>query len=358
MKKGYFSKIIVEWYQEHHRDLPWRNTQDAYKIWLSEIILQQTRVSQGLPYYERFIRHYPNVISLAAAREQDVLRLWQGLGYYTRARNLHKCAKLVVKNYAGKFPRTFRELKGLPGIGDYTAAAIASFAFGERVAVVDGNVFRVLSRTFGLDQDIASPLGKKLFSDLANELIPTDLPGIHNQAVMEFGALHCAPQNPNCIECVFSRQCVAFQRGLTSQLPVKIKRHKTARRRFYYLLVQRGNKFLMKKRTGTDIWKGLFDLPMLETNRTISKAGILRSALQGGSSSSVARRHAEVSEEYKHILTHQVIRARFVHISIPPTSEVPPLAHFANGRWYSVRQIERLPKPALITRYLLDRGIL
>ena len=196
MDKRYFSEKIVEWYHENKRNLPWRKTQEPYKIWLSEVILQQTRVVQGLPYYERFVSAYPTVTALAKAPEQEVMRLWQGLGYYTRARNLHKCAKTIVSAFRGKFPTSFEELKRLPGVGDYTAAAIASIAYKEPVAVVDGNVFRVLSRLFGIDTPINTPVGKKLFSQIANDLILREHPDIHNQAMMEFGATFCTPKNP------------------------------------------------------------------------------------------------------------------------------------------------------------------
>ena len=276
MKKEDFSKKLVEWYNDHHRTLPWRNTQDAYKIWLSEIILQQTRVAQGLPYYKKFILHYPNINSLAEAKEKEVLRLWQGLGYYTRARNLVKCAREVVKNYAGKFPGTFQELKKLPGIGDYTAAAIASFAFEEPVAVVDGNVYRVLSRIFGIDKNIASTEGKKFFFALANELIPVDQPGTYNQSVMEFGALHCLPLNPNCDDCIFKKNCVALKQEKIDILPVKIRRQKKTNRYFNYFLIRIGDKILMNERTGKDIWKGLLDFPLLETKRKKAAGEILR----------------------------------------------------------------------------------
>src|SRR5690349_7153792 len=230
MDNRYFSEKVVKWYEKNKRDLPWRETRDPYKIWLSEIILQQTRVSQGMPYYLRFIEKFPTVAALASASEQEVLRLWQGLGYYTRARNLHKCAKKVATDYKSVFPYSFDELKKLPGIGDYTAAAIASIAYQEPVAVVDGNVFRVLSRVFGIETEINSPKGKKDFTQLANELISKKHPEKHNQAMMEFGALYCTPKNPSCTDCVFSSQCFAFKKNLQLVLPVKTK-NKAARKR-------------------------------------------------------------------------------------------------------------------------------
>ena len=351
MKKGDFSKKLIEWYDDHHRDLPWRNTQDAYKIWLSEIILQQTRVAQGLPYYRKFIRHYPNINSLAEAKEQEVLRLWQGLGYYTRARNLVKCAREVVANYAGKFPGTFQELKKLPGIGDYTAAAIASFAFEEPVAVVDGNVYRVLSRIFGIDKDIASTEGKKFFFALANKLIPADQPGTYNQSVMEFGARHCLPLNPNCDDCIFKKNCIAFQREKIDLLPVKIKRQKKAKRYFNYFLIRIGDKILMNERKGKDIWKGLFDFPLLETRYKEGAGAILRKEFP-------LERSSYISNDYKHILTHQLIHVRFMEFNWPAGKKLPSAPLFSKARLFSLEQIEKAPKPILIARYLEERGIL
>ncbi len=203
MDNRYFSDKVVEWYKLNKRDLPWRETQDPYKVWLSEIILQQTRVNQGMPYYLKFLETFPTIQALASATEHEVLRLWQGLGYYTRARNLHKCAKVVVSRYGGRFPDNFKSLLELPGVGEYTAAAIASFSFKEPVAVVDGNVFRVLARVFGIENEINSPEGKKVFTTLANSLISKKFPDFHNQAIMEFGAVHCVPKNPSCPTCHF-----------------------------------------------------------------------------------------------------------------------------------------------------------
>src|SRR5688500_8386899 len=221
MGKRYFSDKLVKWYIDNKRLLPWRETTDPYRIWLSEVILQQTRVNQGLPYYKEFIKAYPSIIELARAPEQEVLRLWQGLGYYTRARNLHKCAKSIVERHNGKFPETFDELEKLPGIGHYTAAAIASFSFGQPVAVLDGNVFRILSRIFGIDTPINSPDGKRQFTELANELLSKKDPALHNQAVMEFGALFCTPKHPQCQICPFNTTCIAYTHDLLHVLPVK-----------------------------------------------------------------------------------------------------------------------------------------
>ena len=232
-----FSSKIISWYQQNYRDLPWRNTNDAYKIWLSEIILQQTRVSQGLPYYINFVTAFPTVNDLANADEQEVLKLWQGLGYYSRARNLHFTAKLVVENHNGIFPTTYDELIKLKGIGTYTAAAISSFSANEAVAVVDGNVFRVLSRVFNVNYDISLNTTKKYFIELAQKILSTTQPNLHNQAIMEFGALQCVPKSPNCLDCVFNDSCEAYKLKIVSELPVKLKKNKITKRFLNYVLI-------------------------------------------------------------------------------------------------------------------------
>jgi len=353
MKESAFSGKIVEWYLEHHRSLPWRQTRNAYRIWLSEIILQQTRVAQGLPYYRAFIKKYPTVQALAAAREQAVLRLWQGLGYYTRARNLHACAKTVVKLHRGKFPNTYDQLRQLKGIGDYTAAAVASFAFDEPVAVVDGNVFRVLARVFGLTDDIGSPAGRKKFSALANQLISVTRPALHNQAIMEFGALQCTPRNPKCDECPLQRDCLARRQGMEAELPVKRSAPKQQRRTFYYFAIRAGSRWLMKQRKGKDIWQGLWDFVLLEGNSgnpaaTIAKK--LRLPVR-------VRKAMVISPVYRHALSHQMIHARFVEIVLPPGMRIPDTPIFSDTRFLSPRQIAHVPKPVLVTQYLAQRGV-
>jgi A/G-specific adenine glycosylase len=336
-----FSKKIISWYQENKRELPWRSTKDPYKVWLSEIILQQTRVSQGLPYYNRFVEKYPTVQHLANAPEQEVLRLWQGLGYYSRARNLHKCAKHVMADYAGSFPNLFEGLKKLPGIGDYTAAAIASFSFKEVVPVVDGNVYRVLARVFGIDTSINSPKAKKEFFELAQRLISTEQPDIFNQAVMEFGALHCTPQNPGCDECPFSKQCVAKTRNLQKQLPVKEKKIKVRKRYFYYRVYQQDKKLALNMREGKDIWHGLYDFDLVESEKPLTKVGLEKKS---------GKKKFEISEEYKHVLSHQVIYARFILLSTKPKNK--------DLQFFTLKKIGELPKPVLISKFLKDYGFL
>jgi A/G-specific adenine glycosylase len=344
-KMGYrgFSKKIIQWYEENKRNLPWRETTDPYKIWLSEIILQQTRVAQGLPYYERFIKTFPTVFSLANAPQQQVLRLWQGLGYYSRARNLHTCAKMVVDDFGGKFPDSYQELKKLKGIGPYTAAAIASIAFKESVAVVDGNVYRVLARLFGIEKDIASNEGKAFFSAKANELIPKEHPDLFNQAMMEFGALHCLPQNPKCDTCVFAKACLANQHDLQKVLPVKSKKLKVRNRYFYYFVIRHQNKILMKQREGKDIWQGLYDFYLVETRRNSTTEVLLKEDLLLKGSTKISE-----SKIYKHILSHQKLMVRFVEMGLP-SSKIPSSLGL---KWFTEKQVAALPKPILIAKYL------
>ena len=352
MDKRYFPDKIVKWYLTNKRNLPWRESADPYKIWLSEIILQQTRVIQGLPYYERFVEKYPTVTALASASEQEVLRLWQGLGYYTRARNLHKCAKVVVEKYQRKFPDEYNLLLTLPGIGEYTAAAIASIAFREPVAVVDGNVFRVLSRVFGIDTPINSPEGKKIFASLAAELVDKTRPDLYNQAVMEFGALFCTPANPQCDTCIFQKNCFAFDRKMQSQLPVKLKAKKSRKRYFYYVVMEHEKSLLMKKRDQKDIWLGLFDFHLIEKKRPVKTEKILeevplKSIIKKAGS-------VRISKNYKHILTHQTIFSRFIIIK----NGKRPTSLAQNHAFYSMKQIAKLPKPVLVSRFLSDHYVL
>jgi len=350
MGRRYFSDKIVEWYVDNRRSLPWRETTDPYKIWLSEVILQQTRVVQGIPYYQQFTKTYPGIKKIAEAPEQEILRLWQGLGYYTRARNLHRCAKAIVARYSGKFPETFEELRKLPGIGDYTAAAIASFAFGERVAVLDGNVFRVLSRVFGIDTPINSPEGKKEFSLLANELVSESNPGLHNQAVMEFGALFCTPQNPKCQDCPFKNTCIARRHDLIPLLPVKKQGKKSRIRYFFYLVVEKNRTFLMKKRKEKDIWHGLFDFVLIEKTKPVNPGRVVMEEENKKWFQEVE--DIRISKRYKHILTHQTIHCRFIHIK----TKRPFVPGDKDLSFYSARQIARLPKPALISRFLDEQN--
>ena len=265
-----FSNSLIHWYLNNKRDLPWRNTHNPYNIWLSEIMLQQTRVAQGLPYYLDFISTFPTVFDLANASEEKVLKHWQGLGYYSRARNLHYTAQFVANELKGEFPNNYKELLKLKGIGDYTAAAIASFSFNEAVPVVDGNVFRVLSRYFDIETDISLATAKKEFSNLAMELMPKNDPATFNQAIMEFGALQCVPKNPNCQNCIFNSSCAALQKKKVQNLPVKLKKIKISYRFFNYLVFEDDIKnTLIQKRDQKGIWQNLYEFPLIETENEL-----------------------------------------------------------------------------------------
>lgn len=267
-----FSKVLIAWYLQNKRDLPWRHTNNPYLIWLSEIMLQQTRVAQGLPYYLQFVDAFPTVFDLASADEQQVLRLWQGLGYYSRARNLHKAAKYVVTEFNGVFPNSYSQLLKLPGVGNYTAAAIASFAYNEPVAVVDGNVYRVLARYFDIETDIASSSANAEFRELAQQLIPNNQPALFNQAIMEFGALQCVPKNPNCSICVFNSSCAALQKNKVGILPIKRKKAKVKNRFFNYLVIEdEFNNTVVTKREDQGIWQNLYEFPLHESMQAVGE---------------------------------------------------------------------------------------
>lgn len=311
------SEKLINWYQANKRDLPWRNTNDPYKIWLSEIILQQTRVEQGLPYYLHFISTYADVSALANAPEDQVMRSWQGLGYYSRARNLHFAAKQIVNDYQKEFPNTYNEILKLKGIGEYTAAAIASFAFKEAKPVLDGNVFRFCARYFGLYHPIDDAKSKKIFYDVLNEIIDHQSPDIFNQAIMEFGAMQCKPANPNCAQCIFSDSCYAYKENKVSELPVKIKKLKRRARYFNYLIIETQNKLKpIQKRTAKDIWQHLYEFPIIETEQSLAEPDFLRYTETKNLLSNNAVL-IEKSTEIKHVLSHQDIFARFWKIKDP-----------------------------------------
>lgn len=354
MSSGDFSKKIIDWYQDHHRELPWRKKNNPYHIWLSEIILQQTRVAQGLPYYQAFVRNFPNMTALAKAPQQKVLRAWQGLGYYSRARNLHACAKEVASKYGGKFPKTYGELLKLPGIGSYTAAAIASIAYNQPIAVVDGNVYRVLSRVFGMEHDISTGNGKKEFITKAQELLNAKNPGIHNQAVMEFGALCCTPRKPNCYSCIFSNSCFAKKHEMVDKLPFKSKKVKVRNRYFTYYVFKKGNTLAMQKRTLKDIWSGLYDFYLVEGNRKT----LALKEISGFSPLLMGAKIVGESKRIKHVLTHQNIFAKFVVVSLDKNVSNKNLPENSKLRFYTPGKIASLPKPALITGFLKGMAIL
>ncbi|MGK7394759.1 MAG: A/G-specific adenine glycosylase [Candidatus Cyclobacteriaceae bacterium M3_2C_046] len=341
--KGFVSKII-NWYQQHKRDLPWRNTNDPYLIWLSEIILQQTRIDQGLPYYQKFIKKFPTLQALAKADPEDVLRLWQGLGYYSRARNLHYCAQTLQTKYQGIFPKSYKELQKLKGIGSYTAAAIASFSYLQTVPVLDGNVFRVLSRIFGIREEISSSKGKKVFFELAQQLIPSDQPDIFNQAMMEFGALYCTPGLPDCNNCIFRLDCYAYQHQQQQALPVKQKKIKSRKRIFHYLMINENDQFYFRKRMEKDIWQGLYNPFLIEKSPDLPE--LTDADLPSG------LRIIDTSAPIRHILTHQVIHAQFHLCSVVNPELLIKFTKKNDLQLYSLEELDNLPKPVLVTNYL------
>ncbi len=309
-------ETLVKWYAENRRDLPWRHRPTPYQVWISEVVLQQTRVSQGLDYYLRFTGKWPTVADLARASEEEVLKMWQGLGYYSRARNLHHCAKQIVEQHNGNFPADFEQLKKLKGVGDYTAAAIASIAFGLPHAVVDGNVYRVLSRLFDIDTPININEGQRLFAQLADELLDREQPSLHNQALMEFGALHCTPKNPNCLHCPLQAQCLAFERQTVAQRPVKLPKTKVSTRYLNYLVFRTNDKICLRKRSGDGIWKNLYDFPCVESEKAMTVDEVTRSEefmqLIEGKTFTITK----VSQNFTHKLTHRTLVAQFIEIKL------------------------------------------
>ena len=350
IKPDLFSDHLLAWYYKNERPLPWRETKDAYPIWLSEVILQQTRVAQGLPYFNRFIEQYPKITDLANAPEDEVLRLWQGLGYYSRARNLHKCAKIIALEHDGRFPQTMNELLDLPGIGRYTAAAIASLAFNEQVPVVDGNVYRVLARYFAVDLDIASSKAYDHFYQLSLSLIDRKVPGDYNQALMEFGALQCKPANPDCDTCVLNNGCEAFANNSQGKLPIKRKKPKARKRYFYYLVLRKDNKFLLRQRTDRDIWQGLYEFVLIENDAIKNFTEIEHPIL-----SKLKNIDVEFNIDDKlirHLLTHQQLNVNFAIINIKENLDFYQSLATDRYYWYSLEELEELPKPVLISKYL------
>ena len=342
-----FSQRLIGWYRKNKRDLPWRDTNDAYLIWLSEIILQQTRVEQGMPYYLRFVDTYPDVKSFAAASEDEILRLWQGLGYYSRGRNMLKTARKVAVEHSGKFPENYEDLIKLVGIGEYTASAISSFSSNQAKAVVDGNVYRFLSRYFGLDTPINSTIGKKEFQALADEVLDHENAGEHNQAMIEFGALQCKPKNPSCELCPFNDSCFAFEQCKVNILPVKLKKLKIRERFFYFFLLIKEDQILVKRRTNNDIWAGLHDLPSIEfAERTSENELTLHPDFKAWFNPEPVI--YSLSEEIKHILTHQRLFARFVHIEKINEEFVSKNEWF----WIKINELDRYGQPKLIFEFL------
>lgn len=339
-----FSNAIENWYKEYKRELPWRDSADPYVIWISEIILQQTRVVQGYDYFVRFMKRFPDVATLAEADEDEVMKYWQGLGYYSRARNLHAAAKSMN----GVFPKTYPEVRALKGVGEYTAAAICSFAYNMPYAVVDGNVYRVLSRYLGIDTPIDSTEGKKLFAAVADELLDRKNPALYNQAIMDFGAIQCSPQTPNCMFCPLADSCAALAKGTVAELPVKQHKIKTTNRYFNYIYVRMGACTFIHKRTADDIWKNLFELPLVETDINLSEEEFLSSA---SFRSLIAE--GEVPEvrlvfrNVKHVLSHRVIYANFYEVVLPENSR-----SFSEYQCIRMEDLEQYPVSRLVHAFL------
>ena len=318
-----FNVALLEWFRENGRDLPWRQTRDPYAIWLSEIILQQTQVKQGWEYWERFMHRWPTVEALAAATEDEVLREWQGLGYYSRARNLHYAAKQIVT--LGHFPDTLEDIKQLKGVGDYTAAAIGSIAFGLPAAVVDGNVYRVLARHFGIDTPINTTEGKKLFAALAQELLPPNEAAAYNQAIMDFGAVQCTPQSPKCMECMLAESCEALRSGRVNELPVKLKTLKVTERHLIYIYIRCQGQTVIRRRGPGDIWQGLWEPMLVDAESAVPPtASLLR-------------------QNVKHVLTHRVLYADFYLLETDKRPKLP-----SDYIWIAESALDNYALPRLI----------
>ncbi len=348
-----FSSLIINWSTKNDRLLPWKQTNDPYKIWLSEIILQQTRIDQGTPYYLKFITEFPTVNDLAKADEDEVLKLWQGLGYYSRARNLHFTAKYIANELNGVFPTNHKDILKLKGIGDYTAAAIASFAYGLPHAVVDGNVYRVLSRVFGIETPIDSTQGKKEFSQLASELLDYKRPAANNQAIMDFGALQCTPKSPDCENCPLKDFCIAFNTKKIDQLPVKQKKLIKKNRYFHYLVINIDESVFLNKRNTKDIWQGLYDFPLIEHSSLLSTEELKDHPEWKAYFEGTNIEITSISKPFKQTLSHQYIHAVFYEIMIKKTSNNSILTHNKVRR----AAIDQFAFPKIITWFLSDKTL-
>jgi len=345
-----FSSQICEWYQHNKRDLPWRYTTQAYPIWLSEVMLQQTRVNQALPYFTKFLKRFPKVCDLANATEEEVLKMWQGLGYYSRGRNLHKAAKRICFEFQGEFPRTFENIKKLPGVGDYTASAIASFAFQIPVAVVDGNVYRVLSRFSGISTPINSPEGEKKFKNKAEELLSKKNPALHNQAIMEFGALHCTPKKPNCLFCPLQEKCVAFQLNKVHELPVKLKKTKVKNLyQHYFIFETTKQKTLVKQRNFNGIWKNLFVFPVLEYLQKPTLEEVKNDFENNFGLTSQIKRFEKKPKQ--HMLSHRKIQAYFWSVKVTDF-ELEKIKKQNKYHLTSFQEINKFAVPVLIQNFI------
>ncbi|MHB9054609.1 MAG: A/G-specific adenine glycosylase [Paludibacteraceae bacterium] len=309
-------QILKDWYYINKRILPWRETTDPYNIWISEIILQQTRVNQGYDYYIRFIERFPDVKSLSDTNEQEVLKYWQGLGYYSRARNLYKAACKIISDFNGRFPKTYDEILSLSGIGEYTASAISSFAYNQPYATVDGNIFRVIARLSGNETPINTSNGKKLFTGMAQELLDKQKPGLHNQTIMEFGALQCVPLSPDCENCPLQNYCEAYKLNLVNTLPVKQGKTKVSNRYFNYFYIKNDRFTYLQKRTKKDIWQNLFEFPLIETDKSVDSEELMKTESFIQFFEGCKIRIEKISNPLKHVLSHRIIYTVFYTVII------------------------------------------
>lgn len=350
--KNQFTDKILDWNRtENMREMPWKGEKNPYCIWLSEIILQQTRVEQGWDYYKKFIKKYPTIFKLAAASDHEVFKLWEGLGYYNRCRNLLFTAREIVEKYNGIFPKRYEDIIQLKGVGPYTAAAIASFAYNLPYAVVDGNVFRVLSRFYGIDTAIDSTAGKQLFTELAMDVLDKKRPGEYNQAIMDFGATVCKPMVPSCLPCPLQIYCVAFQTGMVNRLPVKEKVLTRKSRYFNYFVFEHEGKTWVRERTGKDIWQGLFEFYLVETDK--NRQWIISSVTEWLKEQLAVKQLTvvEISSPMTQQLTHQQINSCFIRVSLKKLPVV-----LSSGEWQSRKELLKLAFPRLITQYLSEKA--
>ena len=347
--KSDFTKKLLKWnLTDNKRLMPWKGEKDPYKIWLSEIILQQTKVEQGLNYYNRFIKEFPTVNHLAKAPRQKIYKLWEGLGYYTRCKNLIETANVISNRYHGKFPSSYDEIKSLKGVGSYTAAAIASFAYNLPYAVIDGNVIRILSRYFGITSPANTSQGKKIYTELAQSLLPKENASTYNQAIMDFGAVICKPRNPLCGQCVQKKECQAFQNDWVNILPVKEKKIVKKQRWFYYFIIENKNAVYIKQRKEKDIWENLFEFFLLEREHAVDKNELLNAKEIQQFLKNTKKSITEISPNFKQQLTHQTIHAQFLILKLKTTSS------FLKKNYLLVpkEQLNQYAFPKIITSYL------
>jgi A/G-specific adenine glycosylase len=344
-----FLKILTLWYQQNKRELPWRISNDPYSVWVSEIILQQTRIDQGMNYYMQFINRFPDISSLANASEDEVLKIWQGLGYYSRARNMHYTARQIMNEYNSRFPESYKEIRKLKGIGDYTAAAIASISYGSENAVIDGNVYRVLARIFGIATPIDTSKGRKEISVLAHSLLDRQNPGQFNEALMDFGALQCIPRNPSCTQCPFMNKCFALKNKQVDYFPVKSKQVEQKKRHFNYLYISYEKYFFLEQRKGKDIWHNLYQFPLIETFEPVDEKTLISSPEFNNLFDGLKVTVESSTPEITHLLTHQRLYIRFLEIRLTESIKKFP--------WIMTneRELSKFPLPKPIDNYLSDK---